>query len=139
MSIAEKDSTNTQNAQEERNEIFFQEEIYDNESLIFRIDMKTKKIAGIANEEAFKYKKVVDRIKLVSKVLSEEYRITRKSHSYSLKDMLTLSTKSSNFESGKRITQKRKDVMNINSTGFLSKEEEKLAWWIIRQQENAFV
>ena len=89
--------------------------------------MKTKKIAEIMIEEAFKYKKVVDRIKPVSGVLLEEYRITRKQHSYSLKDMPTLSTKSSNFESEKRITQERKDVMNINSTGFLSKEEEKLA------------
>ena len=128
VSIARKDSTNTQNAQEGRNEIFFQEEIYDNKSLVLRIDTKTKKIAETAIEEAFKYKKVVDRIKLVSEVLSEEYRITRKSHSYPLKDMPTLSTKPSNFESGKRITQERKDVMNINSTGFLSKEEEKLAW-----------
>ena len=59
--------------------------------------MKMKKIVEIANEEAFKYKKVVDRIKLVLGVLLEEYRITRKSHSYSLKNMLTLSTKSSNF------------------------------------------
>ena len=118
---------NTQNAQEECNKIFFQEEIYDNESLILRINTKTKKIVEIANEEAFKYKKVVDKIKPVLEVLSEEYHITRKSHSYSLKKMPTLSTKSSNFESGKRITQEQKDVMNINSTRFLSKEEEKLA------------
>ena len=127
VSIAGKDSTNTQNAQEERNEIFFQEEIYDNESLVLRIDTKTKKTAEIVNEEAFKYKKVVNRIKLVSEVLLEEYRIMRKSHSYSLKNMPTLSTKSSNFELEKRITQKRKDTMNINSTEFLLKKEEKLA------------
>ena len=105
VSIARKDSMNTQNAQEGCNKIFFQEEIYDNESLVLRINTKTKKIVEIVNEEAFKYKKVVDRVKSVLRVLSKEYCIMRKSHSYSLKNMPTLSTKSSNFESGKRITQ----------------------------------
>ena len=126
VSITRKDPMNTQNAQEECNEIFFQEKIYDNKSLILRINTKTKKTTEIANEEAFKYKKVVDKIKSVLEVLLEEYRIMRKSHSYSLKNMLTLSTKSSNFELEKRITQKQKDVMNINSIEFLSKKEEKL-------------
>ena len=127
MSIARKDSTNTQNAQEGCNEIFFQEEIYDNESLILRINMKMKKIANIMIKEVFKYKKMINKIKSVSIVLLEEYRITRKSHSYSLKNMLTLLTKSLNFELEKMITQKRKDIMNINSIEFLSKKEEKLA------------
>ena len=87
---------------------------------------------------ARKYKKVADRIKPVPSTFPEKYKTLRRIPSDPLIGIPVLPTKPPEFVPTRKFTRERKENMNINKDGFLWPEEEKLAFEIIRSQEEVF-
>ena len=81
---------------------------------------------------------MANRVKPVATTLPEEFRIVRKIPSDPLADIPDLPTSPPDFTPGRRYTQERKEMMPINKTNFLWPEEEKLAHYLVRVQEDAF-
>ena len=88
--------------------------------------------------ETLAYKKVANRIKPVATTLPEKFRIVRRIPSDPLADLPTLPTQPPDFAPGLRYTEERMKAQNINPTGFLTAEEEKLIHHLIRTHEEGF-
>ncbi|KAL5486251.1 hypothetical protein ACEPAI_7297 [Sanghuangporus weigelae] len=65
------------------------------------------------------------------------YRIIRKAHPEPLTDLPKLPIHPPHFTPGRRFTQERFETLEIDPTGFLSADEEGLAYWTLRQHEDA--
>ena len=85
--------------------------------------------------ENLAYKKVANKVRPVATTLPEDFRIVRREHPDPLKDMPVLPTQPPVFTPGQRFTQERKDALDINPDGFLWPEEEKLAFELLKLQE----
>ncbi|EIN12377.1 hypothetical protein PUNSTDRAFT_32719, partial [Punctularia strigosozonata HHB-11173 SS5] len=84
-----------------------------------------------------KYKPVARRVKPVSAILPEQFRIVRRHALDILATMQPLPTHPPPFEPGERYTQERYEAQQLNSDGFLWPEEERLAHWVLRANEEA--
>jgi hypothetical protein len=87
---------------------------------------------------AKRYKPAAKRVHPIPTTLPEQYRIRRRPIPDPLAGLPTLPTNPPIFVPGARYTQERKDATNLNKTGFLWPEEEKLAHETIRLQEDTF-
>ena len=82
-----------------------------------------------------RYKKVANRVRPVRTTLLEEYRIVRRLPSDPLLSLPTLLVHPPDFSPSEKFTEEQKDKMNINSSGFLWPEEEKLVLFLMKVQE----
>ena len=82
------------------------------------------------------YKKVTNCICLVRTTLPEEYCIVRRIPSDLLLSLPVLLTHPPDFIPSEKFTKERREKMNINVTGFLWPEEEKLILFLIKAQED---
>jgi hypothetical protein len=84
-----------------------------------------------------KYKPVAKRVVPVSSLLPEDFRIERRRPNDPLASMAPLPTTAPAFEPGQRYTYERYEAQNLNTDGFMWPEEERLAHWIICENEAA--
>jgi hypothetical protein len=82
-----------------------------------------------------KYRKVENRIRPVKTTLPEDFRIVRRIPSDPLLGMPKLPFVPPDFVPTAKFTQERRDNMNINKSGFMWPEEEKLAVHLVKLQE----
>jgi len=80
-------------------------------------------------------KKVVNRICPVWKTLLEEYHIVQRIPSDPLLSLPILPTHPPNFILSEKFTQEHMEKMNINASGFLWLDEQKLVLFLIKAQE----
>ena len=93
---------------------------------------------NLASADLFTYKKVANRIKPVTTTLPEKFRIVRCIPSNPLADLPTLPKKPPDFVLGTQYTEEWMKAQNINPTGFLTTEEEKLIHHLIRVHKDGF-
>ncbi|KAF8657399.1 hypothetical protein AX14_007886 [Amanita brunnescens Koide BX004] len=93
---------------------------------------------NLASADSFAYKKVTNCIKPVTTTLPEKFRIVRHIPSDPLADLPTLPKKLPDFVPGTRYMEEQMKAQNINPTGFLMMEEEKLIHHLIRIHEDWF-
>ena len=94
----------------------------------------------LESAEAFisRYKKVANRTKPIRGTLPDEFRIVRRRPTDPLRDIPVLPVVPPPFTPGSRYTKERYEANDINPTGFLWPEEERLVHELIRLQEKAF-
>jgi transposase InsO family protein len=83
------------------------------------------------------YKRVDKKVKPVSTTFPEEARVRRQIPVDPLKSLTPLSKRPPEFTPTSHITQERLDLLNINASKFLSKEEEKLFIQVMMNNEKA--
>ncbi|KAF8670344.1 hypothetical protein AX14_005891 [Amanita brunnescens Koide BX004] len=93
---------------------------------------------NLASADSFAYKKVANRIKPVATTLPEKFCIVRHIPSDPLADLPMLPKKLPDFVPGTRYMEERMKAQNINLTGFLMTEEEKLIHHLICIHEGGF-
>ena len=113
-------------------------ELSSKECEVFRVELEQVQAGKEAKGEWMKYKKVVNKTKLVATTLPEEFCIARRSPEEPLKDLLALPVTPPEFVPMGRYTQERYEGMEINPAGFMWPEEEKLAHEVIRLNEKNF-
>jgi hypothetical protein len=83
-----------------------------------------------------KYRKAEDRIQPIAMQLPEEFCIVHNITSDPLENIPALLTHPPNFTPGLQYMQERHDKLQLNPDGFLWPEEEKLAHYLVREQED---
>lgn len=86
---------------------------------------------------AFAYKRVANKTRPVATTLPEDFRIVRRDHPNPLASLSPLPTHPPNFAPTARITQERRDQMELGKD-FLLPEEIKLVEWILCTHDTAF-
>src|SRR6266481_9984040 len=81
-------------------------------------------------------KKVAHHIHPVCTTLPDEYRIVHRIPSDPLLSLPVLPTHPPDFVPSEKFTEERREKMNINASGFLCPEEEKLVLFLIKAQED---
>lgn len=98
-------------------------------SVEIRLDQKVSVYA--------KYKKVADRVKPVPATLPDKFRIVRRAPPDPLADLPKLPYHPPSFTPTERFSMERKETLDLNRSGFLWPDEEKLALWVLVVQQDA--
>jgi hypothetical protein len=111
-------------------------------STIFEVELIDPSSAACSTKQpaavyGAKYMPVAKRVVPVSSLLPEDFRIERRRPNDPLASMAPLPTTAPAFEPGQRYTYVRYEAQNLNTVGFMWPEEERLAHWIIRENEAA--